>query len=536
VATVRAPLSRELALRWIAVAALYFGAARLGLSLAFIAEQISPVWPPTGLALALVFAWGTRIWPGIFLGALAANLWTGAPQAALGIAVGNTLEALVGVGLLRAAGFDPAFERVRDVLGLIAAALLSSSVSATIGVISLCAVGAQSWSAFGDLWWTWWIGDAGGDWIVAPLLLAGWARPRALLPAGRPDLRALEGAVLTASSALLAWWIFAFATDPGRQFPHEYMLFPLVMWAGLRFAAPVAALVTAIIASLAIAGTASGLGPLATDSTNRSLLLVQVFLWMLSGTGLLLAASIGERERLEADLRSLARRQAEDHRRKDEFLAMLGHELRNPLMPISIGVELLREKAGDPAAVASTRALIERQLRQVVRLVDDLLDVSRITRAAIELRREWVDLRDVIASGVECNRGLIESRAQQLQLDLPPGPLRADVDPLRLGQVMANLIHNAAKYTGERGEIRVTARAEAGHIVVRVSDNGAGMTPELLAHAFDLFVQGERGVRRSHGGLGVGLTLARTLVELHGGTITAASPGPGKGTEVTVRL
>jgi signal transduction histidine kinase len=269
---------------------------------------------------------------------------------------------------------------------------------------------------------------------------------------------------------------------------------------------------------------------------NQSLLMLQVFLWTLGGSGLVLAASIAERTRLESDLRQHAELQMEEHRRKDEFLAMLGHELRNPLMPIGIGVELLREKGSDPGIVDSTRALIERQLRHLVRLVDDLLDVSRITRAKIELRRESVDLRAVIEGALELNRSLIGSRDQRLTVSLPAEPLLVHADPVRLTQVVSNLVQNAAKYTAQHGEIGVSARQEGAQIAIEVCDNGAGMSPELLRQAFDLFVQGERGMQRSQGGLGVGLTLARALVELHGGRLVARSSGLGKGTVMTILL
>jgi signal transduction histidine kinase len=519
-----------------AVAVVYFLAARLGLSLAFIAEQISPVWPPTGFALAVVYLWGPQMWPGLILGAFAINtLPDSAGYAAFGIATGNTLEALVGAWVLRRAGFEAAFERVRDVLALIAAALLSTPISASFGVVSLCWVGAQSWSAFPELWWTWWVGDAGGDWVVAPLLLACAARPRALLG----ELRAAplgEVVSLGLATTALGAWIFASPADPERIFRQEYMLFLPVIWAALRSGVPVVCGLTAISAALAVFGTVRGLGPFATDSTNQSLLTVQVFLWTLSGAGLLLASSMGERRRLEDDLRAHAGHQAEEHRRKDEFLAMLGHELRNPLMPIGIGVELLREKGGDPSLVTSTAALIERQLRHMVRLVDDLLDVSRITRSKIELRKESIDLREAIEDAIELNRSLIESRGHELTVMLPAEPLRMEADAVRLTQVVSNLVQNAAKYTPPRGAISVAARREGGRMVVEVCDNGPGMSEELQQQAFELFVQGERGLQRTQGGLGGGLTLARALVELHGGRIAAHSGGPGKGTAMTILL
>jgi signal transduction histidine kinase len=223
-------------------------------------------------------------------------------------------------------------------------------------------------------------------------------------------------------------------------------------------------------------------------------------------------------------------------RRKDEFLAILAHELRNPLAPIRNSLQILRLTASsDPAAVRVCQ-IMERQVNHMVRLVDDLMEVSRITRGQIELRKEETDLATVIRSAVETSKPLIEAKGHQLAISLPPDPIPLYGDAIRLGQVLANLLNNAAKYTERGGQIWLAARRDADEAVISVRDNGIGLSAEMLPVVFEMFMQVDRSSNRSEGGLGIGLTLVKNLVELHGGTIAAKSDGPGRGSEFIVRL
>jgi PAS domain S-box-containing protein len=226
----------------------------------------------------------------------------------------------------------------------------------------------------------------------------------------------------------------------------------------------------------------------------------------------------------------------EQGRHLTEFMAMLAHELRNPLAPIrnALGIMSILKDA-DPKSEWA-RAVIERQTGHLARLVDDLLDVSRITRGKLRLQTEPMDLNAAIQRALEAARPLIEQRKHRLEVALAPESLLVHGDMTRLAQVAINLLNNAAKYTPEGGEIRVSSAVEAGDVVMSVRDNGVGIPPSLLERVFDLFAQGERTLDRSEGGLGIGLTLARRLVELHGGTITARSAGPGQGAEFAIRL
>ena len=225
----------------------------------------------------------------------------------------------------------------------------------------------------------------------------------------------------------------------------------------------------------------------------------------------------------------------EADQRKDEFLAMLAHELRNPLAPLRNAVELLRLATDVPDA-GRLADMMGRQVSQMVRLVDDLLEISRITRGTIELRRALVDLADVVAMAVETSKPLIEAARHRLEIVMPQEPVWLDADATRLAQVLSNLINNAAKYTDPGGLIRLEAARQDDDVVLRVSDSGIGIEPALLPTVFEMFAQGKAASARSPGGVGLGLTLVRSLVRMHGGSVSAASDGPGSGSSFTIRL
>jgi PAS domain S-box-containing protein len=226
----------------------------------------------------------------------------------------------------------------------------------------------------------------------------------------------------------------------------------------------------------------------------------------------------------------------EADRRKDEFLATLAHELRNPLAPISNSLQILRLSDDLSPGVEQVREIMERQVNHMVRLVDDLMEVSRITRGKVELRKERVELAAIVRGAVETSRPLIESAGHQLAISVSPEPMTLEADQVRLAQVIANLLNNAAKYTDRGGQIWLTAKREGGQAIVSVRDTGLGIPAEMLPRVFDMFAQVDRTLKRSQGGLGIGLTLAKRLVQMHGGQIDVFSEGPGKGSEFVVRL
>jgi PAS domain S-box-containing protein len=251
---------------------------------------------------------------------------------------------------------------------------------------------------------------------------------------------------------------------------------------------------------------------------------------------LTLAMDLARRAGVAVENARLYQALREADRRKDEFLATLAHELRNPLAPIRNSLQILKMPRVDAAAAERSREMMERQVHHLVRLVDDLLDVSRVMRGKIELRRERVELAAVVARAVETVQPLVDAQGHQLSVCLPSESLAIDVDPVRLAQVVGNLLTNSAKYTEANGHIRLTAEREGGVAVLRVRDNGIGIAKDMLPRIFELFVQVDHASTKAQGGLGIGLTLVKNLVEMHNGTVEVRSEGLGKGSEFAVRL
>jgi PAS domain S-box-containing protein len=815
----------------LAVAGLYVATGKLGLRFASVNASATPVWPPTGIALAALILLGWRAWPAVFAGAFVVNVTTaGSWATALGIALGNTVEAVAGVWLVErfAGGGRHVFERVRGVFAFAAlGGFVPALAAATIGVTTLTLAGYASWSAYGSIWLTWWLGDAGGALIVAPLILL-WAGgpPREHVRVHRGEALAVLGAV-----ALTSYVVFGGGLPAGlRDRPVAFLCLPVLLWPALRFGRREAATMTALVAVLAVMGTLRGFGPFALGERNPSLLVLQAFLATLATTVLAVAALVGERRRAEDEMRQsegrlrlaiqaggmgiwewtvatgevrwspgleaihgmpagsfpgtfaafqadihpddrdrvreeiaaalargehrveyrivrpdgavrwvegrgevfrdaagrperllgvctdvTARRSADEERRtmerrlaflgeiarsitasldldivlqrivdgsrllggsdtaaiflrdgdsdvmvpryrvgpwipaydglrirpgvglggevmltgrpvrtaryvpdaqspagigavlaktgtvalmvvpividthvdgllyisnrtpreftdedeavcvrlgeqaaiaiqnarlfarqeaardeaeaanraKDEFLAMLGHELRNPVGAISNATHVLgRADAADVQRHA--REIIERQIRHLGRLVDDLLDVSRLMMGKIMLHPAPHDVAEIVRRALA---GLESAApAPRAPVVVRTTPAWALVDAVRIEQVVTNLLANALKYTPAGGTIHVSVAQEGGEAVFRVHDSGIGIAPELLPRVFDLFVQGTGTLDRAQGGLGIGLTLVRRLVELHGGSVHAASDGRDRGSTFTVRL
>jgi PAS domain S-box-containing protein len=659
---------RKHALEIVIGAALYFIAAQVGLEMAFVADQVSVIWPATGVGLALLVLRGRHLWPAIALGAFTAQLSSGAPlTAAVGIAIGSTLEAILGAELLARVDFSAALKRVRDVASLfLVAAALTPIVSATVGVTSLCLAGVEPWSTYRVLWSVWWIGDAVGDVVFAPMIFV-WADQ---LRRGWQLERLGEAFVLALALLILSLAVFAEGSAQTR-YPVHYLVIPAVIWSALRLGQHATATLIFGAFSVTVIATLGGRGPFVAQSMNASLLDVELFIAVVSVTGLFLGAAMAERNRAErrraidysrlrrseerlamalaaghmgawewniergsvewsdtvaaihglapgsfrgtfdafrelvhpddrervlemirqaiarateysVEFRNMwpdgsihwiamsgqvicdrgrpvrivgvcrditehkgindaltrqAQQLAEADRRKDEFLAVLGHELRNPLAPLQNSVALLAHRASDPGVVAQARSVMQRQLRHLVRLVDDLLDVSRIRSGKIVLAKQPLELALAVNSAVELSKPGIDARRHRLVVSLPPEPVWLHADPTRLPQLLANLLNNAAKYTDEGGQIDVIAERSGSSVIVRIRDTGIGMNAQDLTGVFELFAQAGGSSQHSvQGGLGVGLSLARSLAELHGGTLAAHSEGIGRGSEFVLRL
>ena len=520
------------------LAILYFLAGKLGLHFALVHASASAVWPPTGIALAAVLLFGRRTWPAIFVGAFLVNLTTsGSIVSSLGIAVGNTLEATVGASLVaHYAGGVRAFERVQDFLRFVLfGGLLGTAISATIGVISLIVSGEAGWTAFGAIWLTWWLGDAAGALIVTPVLVLWGARASFTTLRAQPFEAVLLLAVVVATGTL----VFAHAELSRHQL--TFLCIPPLIWAAFRFGQREVATSVLLLSAIATWATVSGFGPFATSNDNESLLLLQAFMVTIAVLTMSVAELVWERKSIERERLTLlereraARVEAEwANHAKDEFLAMLSHELRNPLAAIGNAAQVL-SAPGTPRSYAERAVdIVNRQTRHLSRLIDDLLDIARISSGKILLTREKLNLGGIVEGCLTMLRS--GGQLEQHRIDINITPAWVLGDSARLTQVVDNLLTNAIKYTPSGGQIEVQTWSDRDEVMLRIRDSGVGIAPELLPRVFELFTQGPRSLDRTQGGLGVGLTIAQRLVLAHGGRIVATSPGPSRGSTFTVHL
>jgi len=525
-------LSLKLVLANAALLAIYFVAGKLGLSyFGYIHPSASAVWLPTGVAMAAFLLFGLRVLPAVFLGAFLVNVTTaGTVMSSLGVALGNTLESVLAVTLLqRYGGGRAAFDSAAGLLkfaGL--AAFLSTTVSATIGVESLTLAGYAPEDAVAAIWFTWWLGDAAGAVLVTPLAVLWWTKPvRPLFPREKREV----ALILVAVGAVGAVTFF----DPRlEEYPLAFLCLAPLVWGALRLGPRELATAVALLAVVATAATATGNGPFVLATPNESLLVLQAFLVLISMTALPMAALTVERRTL-LEREQAARAEADAaSRAKDEFLAVLSHELRNPLAAVSTAAAVLDTGNLEQVEVGKLVGSIRRQAQHLARLIDDLLDIGGLTANKLVLRKEPVELAAAVRRCVDVlttARGLTAGR---IELELEP--VWVDADPVRMTQIVENLIGNALKHTPLGRRIGVAVRDIAGMAELRVEDEGFGIDATLLPRVFDPFRQGEQGLERGTGGLGLGLTLVRRLVELHGGTIEAASDGADRGSVFIARF
>jgi signal transduction histidine kinase/ActR/RegA family two-component response regulator len=522
-------------LGWIAAVAItYFAAGKLGLYFASFTASSSPVWPPTGIAFAAMLLLGFRIWPGIFLGAFLVNLATsGAVFTSIGIATGNTLEAVAAVHLtMRYANGRRLFEHAQDFFKFAALSMLAATISATIGVISLALGGLAHWNEFVRIWMTWWLGDVGGFLLFAPFPILWIENPRLT----GDHRRLLEASVTLAAIALFGVLVFGGALPGIENYPIGFICIPILVWSAFRFGQREAATAIFVLAVSADWGMMRGHGPWARFASQiSSLIMPQAFMMTIAVMTLTLAAVVWERKRAEADANE-ARNQAEAaNRAKDQFLAMLGHELRNPIAALSSAVRALELGDMRSQGIAPLLEIMVRQTGHLARMVDDLLDVERLTAARrVTLNRQPMNLGECARHCVTALRLREEYAERNVELRIEDTWI--DGDPDRVAQILTNLLSNACKYTRPQGKIVLGIRSESDLAVIRVEDDGEGIPADLLPRVFDLFVQGDRLSDRHPGGLGLGLTLVRRLSELHGGTVEARSDGPGRGSAFRVLI
>ncbi len=500
---------------------IYAFLAKLGLQIHAVNSFATLVWPASGVALVAMLVLGLRFWPAIAIGAFLANLWTGAPiSVALAICAGNTLEAVVGAyALRRIPGFRSSLDRLVDVVGLVSlAAVASAALGATIGVSSLWVAKMVAPGQFSLTWRAWWLGDAIGDLIVAPLLLTLFAAPdpRPVRP------RLAEAAALGFSLLLASVLLFELTTGGIAA-----LLSPLLVWAAIRFEQRGAARSVFLIAVIAVWATVRGHGPFAGGSVEEGLFALQAFMALTSGTFLVLGALTAERRR--------AREESEAaNRAKDRFLAALSHELRTPLTPILALTSVLERDALLRPETRRRVEIVRRNAELEARLIDDLLDLTRIARGKLQVEPEEISLGDAVDHVLEICRSEASEKGISLERRLAQGrELWVWADPARLRQVLWNIVKNAIRFTPAGGQIRLRAFAPAyGRVAIEISDNGLGIEPSEIDRIFHPFEQAGKPA----GGLGLGLAISAALVDAQDGTLTAASEGNGRGSTFRVEL
>jgi signal transduction histidine kinase len=519
------------------IALLYIIAARVGLQIEAISGFAALVWPPTGIAFAALLLGGYRLWPGIFLGAVIANVWTGAPiPVALGIGLGNTLEAVVGVyALKRLPDFRFSLDRVRDAIGFIVlAAALATLVSATIGVLSLYLGGIVPRGQLAETWRAWWLGDAIGALLVAPLVLVWSARPVPVPTASR----LLEASALTISVTITSLFIFvAPGARDGGLLNQAYIFFPFLIWAAIRFGQYGAVATTFLVSVIAVWGTALGHGPFADDTLHGSLFALQTFMGLTAATFLVLGASTSERKRADIELRTAHDVAAKANRAKAEFLAVMSHELRTPLNAIAGYSELLSVGVAGPLSDKQAEAVarIRRNQQHLLGLINDVLTFARFEAGSSTIQPVPMRVCEALDAIEPLIQPSLSNKGLQLLRDSCDPALEVQADPTKLNQILLNIVGNAIKFTPSGGRIGLGASGDGDTVTITVTDTGIGVPDDKVTQIFEPFFQVHTGTTREYSGVGLGLAIARDLAHEMGGDIHFAS-APGKGSAVSLIL
>ncbi len=505
------------------LAAAYFILGKLGLMLAYVNPSASPVWPPTGLALAALLVLGMHVWPGVLLGAFLVNVTTaGSVATSLCIAGGNTLEGLVGAYLVeRFAGGRSAFERPRDVFRFVVlAGMLSPTISATFGVTSLAVAGFASWGAYGAIWLTWWLGDGAGALVNAPLLITWSARPLARWSQGQ----AREALALLLCALVVGLIVLGGVPAGIGRYPLPFVCLPLLIWAAFRLGPRETVTVSFLLSCIAIWGALRGAGPFMGGTPNESLLLLQAFMAVTTIVAMSLAALVSERRRAQEALVQRAAELARSNAELEQYAYVASHDLREPLRVVTSFVQLLAKRYRgrlDGDADEFIRYIVGGTTR-MRQLIDDLLALSRVSRRPKSTG--VADAGQALRMALASSRVSIKESGAVISYGEMPCVL---CDASQLEQVFENLIGNAIKFrSGERPKIDIGAERRSDGWLFHVRDNGIGVPPECAERIFVIF-------QRLHGrdkypGSGIGLAICHKIVTGHGGRIWVESE-PGRG-------
>lgn len=526
----------------VAVAAAYFGIASLSLILAFPGTNISPVWPPSGVAMAAALLLGWRIWPGILAGAFAANLAAfvaqhrvglpSATAASLVIAMGNTAEAVIGARLL-SRRFDATklLDRVDNVFHFIFVTLIACAVSGAIGATVHSLLAITAWSSFPSAFATWWLGDAAGALFVAPpILMCAVKRRLHWSRANRIEVPAII-------TALVFYFLFVFVRWHSEPLFHsdEYLLMPLLLWVAFRLGRRATTVTVFIVCAVSIALTVHGVGPYSGHSISVSLLSLQLFVGLVALTFMLLMASLTERLNALTDLHvltgmleSLVEERTHEltlaNEDKNQFLGMAAHDLRSALngvigfsdlLALSLKEKLERRQSGMLENIRDSS-------RYMLRLVENLLDVSTIEAGRLELDLHPTNISATVERSVSLNSLMAATKSITLDYE-SEGAIDVSLDERRFEQVISNMITNAIKYSPPGTRVGVEVRRADGNALISVRDEGVGISDSDRLRLFRPFEKGQRSGTAGERSTGLGLAIAQKIVVHHGGRMWVES-------------
>ena len=511
------------------VALAYWLAARLSLSLALVHGQVTPIWPPTGIALVAFLTFGRRVWPAIALAAFAVNLPLGpSPAGAAVIAAGNTLAPFVASELLRLVGFHRQLDRLGDAWAIIfLGALAGMAISASVGTTVLAISGAISPSQVWSTWAVWWTGDATGVLLVAPFLLSLLAFPRPTL-----NWRAgLEVGGLLAATAVVTYLLFL------NGLRLEYLVLPLIMAAAWRFRLRGAAPAALIASGVAIWAAVRGIGPFAQETLFEKMVTLQVFNVSLAFASFVLASFAETRERQEQIARLYTSAQATSEA-KTRFLHMAAHELRTPVSVLTGYLSMLSDGSlgAPPEKWKSVLAILIGKTKELNRLVGDLLEASRLDAGPAKHTSTEIDLQSAVDQAAERARPRGDLLRAEITTSPSNGAIFVQADAEQVGRILDNLINNALTYCTRQPRLDVSVSVEGKRAVLRVADNGVGIPADQQERIFEQFHRSNEPAFANVPGTGLGLYISRQLAQANGGSLTVERSTPEAGTVFSLAL
>ncbi|MFZ2887261.1 MAG: ATP-binding protein [Minisyncoccia bacterium] len=533
--------SKEDMARMLALFVITLATAQIG---RFLFTAPAVIQPAAGLALAALVIFGIRLWPAVALAAAVNSLViSGSPIiVAIGGALAHSLHAVLGASALRAFNFDPVFRRVRDMFLFIFTALIAAMIVPTVGIGGILLNNALLDPDFAQrsTWLAWWAGIMIGDLVIASVLIR-WLAKKTFTRTHREIAELVAAFAIFGGLSYILFWTDA---PPAARSIVLLLYFVPFIWFSLRLGTRFTLLAFLMTSVIGLTGVLYGNVPSESPLAQR-IITTEFFLATLAVIFSLFTAVVEERKRAAREVAGhmerlqelLTKVQAAD-RAKSEFIAVFAHELRNPLAPMVSAIELMKLKWANMPEIASVVDVLDDRSKTVVRLLDDLLDVSRISQQKFKLRLEEIDVRKSIENVGKILAPYAEKHGLTFRVSTPPSRVIVSADPIRFEQVVTNLLMNAIKYTDTGGTISVALRAEGDEAVVRVRDTGIGIAPEMLSRIFLPFAglgveQRQRTVKE---GLGIGLWLTENLVRTHGGKIEAKSEGAGHGAEFVIRF